>query len=56
MKNIKIVHKGEDYYGVQYGDIYGEVTLLEGEQIKVLTKMIKNILKNSFSSNSFESI
>lgn len=42
---IKVEHKGQDYYGIQVDNEYIEVSLEAGEAIKKLLATIKVLLK-----------
>jgi len=44
---IEIVHRGEDYYGVEINGKYIEISIIEGEVIKDLLKVVKKIIKNN---------
>lgn len=42
--DIKIVHKGEDYYGVQLDGEYVEVNISSGATLKHLIKAIESLM------------
>ena len=44
-KNIKIIHKGEDYYGIEIDGVYREFDFNIGEAIKGLIEAKKEIDK-----------
>lgn len=44
---IKIAHKGEDYYGVEWDGKYGEVNLTQGQTLKLMLKTIKLMLSDN---------
>lgn len=51
---IRIDHKGEDYYGVEFNGTYGEVYLSEGEIIKSAMKIIEAVVMNTIASNTIK--
>ena len=44
---IEIDHKGEDYYGIKIDGKYGEVSVKEGNAIKLMIRSIQIVCDNN---------